>query len=139
VAIATLAWRMAGKAGEELDVSPSNPLQIQTALVFAVLFIVISAVSAWTKTAFGSAGLFAVAAAVGVTDIDPYVINLAQGGVAGMPIASLTAAVLIAASSNNVMKAIYTLSFGGGRRATIMLLILAALGFAAAFFYAALA
>ena len=136
VAIAALAWRMAGKAGEELDVSPSNPLQIQTAMVFAVLFIVISVVSAWTKTAFGSAGLFAVAAAVGVTDIDPYVINLAQGGVAGMPIASLTAAVLIAASSNNVMKAIYTLSFGGGRRAMIMLLILAALGLTAAFFYA---
>jgi hypothetical protein len=43
---------------------------------------------------------------VGATDIDPFVINIAQGGVAGLSIAGLCAAILIAASSNNIAKAI---------------------------------
>lgn len=42
---------------------------------------------------------------MGATDIDPFVINIAQGGVPTM----LSAAVLIAASSNNIAKAIYAL------------------------------
>jgi uncharacterized membrane protein (DUF4010 family) len=108
------------------------------AAVFAALFVVISLVSAWAKTALGATGLFAVAVAVGVTDIDPYVINIAQGGVAGLTLNTLSAAVLIAASSNNILKAVYTVGFGGfaaTRRAAILLFVLAALGFAAAYVY----
>ncbi|MDE2110530.1 MAG: DUF4010 domain-containing protein [Alphaproteobacteria bacterium] len=139
-AIAAYEW---GRAGNQrttagFDVAVQNPLQLQTAAVFAVLFVVISVVSAWTKVAFGSLGLFVVATAVGVTDIDPYVINIAQGGVHGLSLGTLSAAILIAASSNNIVKAIYTISFGGfaaGRRASLLLAMLATLGFIAAFFY----
>jgi hypothetical protein len=70
---------------------------------------------------------------VGATDIDPFVINIAQGGVAGLSIAGLCAAILIAASSNNIAKAIYALGFGGietSRRPASLLFILAMLGFA---------
>lgn len=140
-ALAAYEWSRVDrqKSTADLDVSPTNPLQLQTAAVFAVLFVVISLVSAWTKSTFGSIGLFAVAGAVGVTDIDPFVINIAQGGVHGLSLETLSAAILIAASSNNVVKAIYTLSFGGfaaARRASILLLGLAAIGFIAAFLYA---
>ena len=51
---------------------------------------------------------------------------------------ALSAAVLIAASSNNIAKAAYALGFGGlsgSRRPASMLLILAMVGFAAAAFY----
>ena len=138
VAISWLEWRRKKGQGAGMDIAPSNPLQLQTAAVFAVLFVVISVVSAWTKSTFGAEGLFAVAAAVGVTDIDPYVINIAQGGVAGLSLQTLSAAILIAASSNNILKAIYTIVFGGwtaARRAAIPLLGLALLGFAAAYLY----
>ena len=139
--IAGLEWRRAVRQGQGggLDVSQTNPLQLQTAAVFAVLFVVISAVSAWAKAAFGSTGLYALAAVVGVTDIDPYVINIAQGGVAGLSLQTLAAAILIAASSNNVLKAAYTIGFGGwniARRAAFLLLALAALGLGAAWFAA---
>ncbi|MDE1940055.1 MAG: DUF4010 domain-containing protein, partial [Alphaproteobacteria bacterium] len=109
VAIATYEWDRADKqkAVSNLDVAPRNPLQLQTAAVFAVLFVVISIVSAWTKATFGSLGLFAIALVVGVTDIDPYVINIAQGGVHGLSLGTLSAAILIAASSNNIIKAVY--------------------------------
>jgi hypothetical protein len=75
---------------------------------------------------------------VGATDIDPFVINIAQGGVAGLSVAALCAAVLIAASSNNIAKAAYTLGFGGvhaSRRSALMLFGLAVIGFAAAAVY----
>jgi uncharacterized membrane protein (DUF4010 family) len=139
-AITAFEWRRVPKRNMDADLglATANPLQIMAAAIFAALFVIVSLVSAWAKTALGAAGLFAVAAAVGVTDIDPYVINIAQGGVAGLPLNTLCAAILIAASSNNILKAVYTVGFGGwtaARRASILLLVLAALGFGAACLY----
>jgi uncharacterized membrane protein (DUF4010 family) len=110
---AAYEWRRA-RARESaggLAVPPSNPLQIPTALVFAALLVAISVVSAWARGAFGESGILTIAALVGVTDIDPFVLNIAQGGVAGMSVAGLSAAVLIAASSNNLVKAAYAAAF----------------------------
>jgi hypothetical protein len=56
-----------------------------------------------------------------------------------MTVASLCAAVLIAASSNNVAKAAYAIGFGGmtaARRPAIILLVLSLLGVIAAAMYA---
>jgi hypothetical protein len=83
-------------------------------------------------------GILVLAALVGATDIDPFVINIAQGGVLGISPTVLSATILIAASSNNIAKAIYALSFGGfkfSRRSALMLFVLAMLGFAAAAIY----
>ena len=118
--------------------APKNPLQIPTALIFAVLIVVISIISAWVQGAFGESGILVLSAVVGLTDIDPFVLNIAQGGIGGMSVASLCAAVLIAASSNNVAKAAYAVGFGGmtaARRPAIMLLVLSLLGLAAAAIY----
>lgn len=136
--IASVMWYLARrKEGDEaLRVSPANPLQLQTAFVFALLFVVISGISAWTKAVFGSAGLLAVAGVVGFSDIDPFVINIAQGGVHGLSPATLGAAVLISASSNNLAKAAYAVGFGrvgAARRAAAVLVLLALAGFAVAF------
>ena len=65
-----------------------NPLELATAATFAVLFVVISIASAWATQRFGSAGIYALAAIVGVSDIDPFVLNLAQGGSAQITVAS---------------------------------------------------
>jgi uncharacterized membrane protein (DUF4010 family) len=123
----------------DLAVLPQNPLQIPAALIFAALIVVISIVSAWVKGAFGANGVLALSAVVGLTDIDPFVLNIAQGGIAGMPVAGLCAAVLIAASSNNVAKAAYAIGFGGpaARRSAVMLVVLCFLGLATAAIYVA--
>ena len=84
---------------------------------------------------FGASGIYILAAIVGVTDIDPFVLNLAQGGTSGMSNNALAAAILIAASSNNVLKAIYAAVFGGGRAtaaSAVVLMALAAAGIAIA-------
>jgi uncharacterized membrane protein (DUF4010 family) len=114
-ALATYEWRRSAErwSDKDLRVPAINPLQIPAAITFAAIFAVISVVTAAIRLAFGQTGVLVLAALVGVTDIDPFVINIAQGGLAGLSIAGLCAAILIAASSNNIAKAIYALGFGG--------------------------
>ena len=115
----------------------TNPLELGPAAVFAILFIVVSLVSNWAKAEFGTSGIYTLAAIVGVTDIDPFVLNLAQGGTTGLSESALAAAILIAASSNNVLKALYAAFFAGGRAteaSAIVLILLAAAGVVCAFF-----
>jgi uncharacterized membrane protein (DUF4010 family) len=109
----------------------TNPLELVPAAIFAALFIAVSFVSNWAKAEFGTSGIYTLAAIVGVTDIDPFVLNLAQGGTTGMSNTALAAAILIAASSNNVLKALYAAFFAGGRAtaaSAIVLVLLAAAG-----------
>ena len=114
-ALATYEWRRSAEQQSDtnLHVPAINPLQIPTAITFAAIFVVISVITEWIRTAFGQTGVLVLAVLVGATDIDPFVINIAQGGVAGLSATVLSAAILIAASSNNIAKAIYALSFGG--------------------------
>lgn len=114
------------------DIAPVNPLALGTAATFAGLFVVISIASAWATQRFGAVGTYALAAIVGVSDIDPFVLNLAQGDPAGTAVDA--GAILIAASSNNVVKAVYGIVYSTGRArfAPAALVVLAVCGIAAA-------
>jgi uncharacterized membrane protein (DUF4010 family) len=112
-----------------------NPLELGAAAIFAALFVAVSIVSVVAKSQFGVSGIYGLAAIVGVTDIDPFVLNLAQGGVTGVATSDLAAAILIASSSNNILKAVYAASFAGGKAtaaSALALLVLAAGGVAIA-------
>ncbi len=114
-----------------------NPLDLVAALVFAALFVAISIASTWVRGAFGTAGVYSLAAIVGFSDIDPFVLSLAQGAVAPLPLHAIAAAILIAASSNNLLKAAYAGAFAGVRAtrgAVVALAVLAAAGAALALF-----
>ena len=118
-----------------LTPSGGNPLELGPAALFAALFILVSLVSKWTTTEFGISGIYSLAAVVGITDIDPFVLNLAQGGAVGLQDSALAAAILIAASSNNILKAVYAAFFAGGRAtagSAGILVLLAAAGVAIA-------
>ncbi|MGA7569417.1 MAG: DUF4010 domain-containing protein [Candidatus Aquilonibacter sp.] len=93
------------------NVAPKNPLRLGTAAIFAALLITVSVVSKWVQANAGAHGVLALAAVVGFTDIDPFVLSLAQGGVATIGVATAAVAIVIAASSNNLLKAAYTLAF----------------------------
>jgi uncharacterized membrane protein (DUF4010 family) len=114
----------------------ANPLELGAAAIFALLFVAVSVITVLVKSQLGISGIYALAAIVGVSDIDPFVLNLAQGGVAGIENAALAAAILIAASSNNILKAVYAAGFAGGKAtaaSTAALVALATGGFAAAY------
>jgi uncharacterized membrane protein (DUF4010 family) len=114
--------------------APANPLELTTAATFAALFVVISIATAWATQRFGSAGIYALAGIVGVSDIDPFVLNLAQGDASHISVAVGASAILIAASSNNVVKAVYAIAYSNGhtRVSASMLVLLALCGIAAA-------
>ena len=56
-----------------------------------------------------------LAAIVGFTDVDPFVLSLAQGVAAPLSAKGAAAAVLIATASNNFLKAGYAAAFAGAR------------------------
>jgi uncharacterized membrane protein (DUF4010 family) len=125
------------KAGEHDQAPPRNPLEIGAALVFAAVYVLISLASSWVQTRFGTAGTFSLAAVVGFTDIDPFVLSLAQSGNPTLPANVAVMAILIAASSNNLLKAAYAVAFGGWRTSlqpVAALILLAAAGLALALF-----
>src|SRR5205807_1539241 len=61
-----------------------NPLALGAAAIFALLFVVNSVILTVVKSQFGVSGIYALAAIVGIADVDPFVLGLAQGGVAGV-------------------------------------------------------
>ena len=134
--MAALQYRRARRVSIGADrARPRNPLELTAAAVFAVLFVVTSIATQWAQSRFGALGVNALAAVVGFVDIDPFVLNLAQSGPGGLPLDGLISAVLIAMSSNNVLKAAYAAAFAGWRAslpAATALLVLAAGGIGAA-------
>jgi len=137
-------WRKDSAAAQEkpqgsiMPATDRNPLELGAAAIFALLFVIVSLASSFATTQFGTSGIYALAAIIGVSDIDPFVLNLVQGGTTGVTNTAIAAAILIAASSNNLLKAFYALSFAGRIAATsaAALVLLAAAGVAIAVFMA---
>lgn len=102
-------------ADEETDVveeEEKNPLEFKVALLFAVLFIAFTLVTHYALEYFGDSGLRVLSIIVGVTDINPFIINLFQSN------HSVEASLLILAAfqaiiSNNAVKCIYGTIFSG--------------------------
>lgn len=116
---------------KKVVVTQKNPLELGSALIFAILFVLVSLASAWAKQTYGDVGLYVLAMVVGVSDISPFVVSLAQDSVDGLNPKIVSACILIAASSNNVLKAAYAATFAGLRASLIpvfLLIFLAVIG-----------
>lgn len=123
-----LYWRSTGKTKPtKLILAQKNPLELTAAFIFAALFVLISLASAWAKNNFGAAGLYALAVAVGVSDISPFVVSLAQNSVHDLNPKVVSGAILIATSSNNLLKAVYAIIFAGFRFSLIPVIALVTL------------
>ncbi len=88
-----------------------NPLEFNTAMLFAFLFVLFTVVTKYVLKAYGAHGLNFLALIVGVTDIDPFLVSLFSGKYqVSLPV--IADATLIAISSNNLMKLGYVLFLG---------------------------
>ncbi len=90
-------------------VSNKNPLEFKTAAIFGILFVVFALITDFVLKSYGSAGITGLAFVVGVTDIDPFLLNLLQHK-AGIGLITIVLAILNATNSNNILKMIYALS-----------------------------
>lgn len=106
---------------------PGNPLDLGAAAIFAVLFVAISIATSWAQTRFGAIGIYGLAGIVGITDIDPFVLSLAQHGTPQLSSSVEAGAIIVAASSNNLVKAFYAIAYSGGRVGMASVAILSAL------------
>lgn len=111
--------------------APANPLQLEVAAVFALLFVVVSIASSWAVRQYGAAGIYVLAAIVGVSDINPFVLTVAQNGAGAVSATVATIAILGATASNNLFQSIYALAYSSGKigiAPLAALVILAAFG-----------
>lgn len=110
---------------------PKNPLDLLTALLFAGLFLAMLVATQLAVTYLGRAGVNTLAAVMGVSDVDPFIMGLTQAAGTLTPLNVAAAAVAIAAASNNVVKGIYAYALADrktGRQSLAMLVALAVLG-----------
>ena len=76
----------------------------------------------------GRAGLYTLAAVMGVTDVDPFILSLAESASSLTPVTLAGGAIVIAAASNNLIKGAYAYGFGDRRTGTKGLALLTVLG-----------
>jgi uncharacterized membrane protein (DUF4010 family) len=89
-----------------------NPLEFKTALVFGLLFGFFAILTNIVVTDFGNMGVNILSFIVGVTDIDPYILNLFQRIDGSIHINTIVNATIIASASNNLIKMIYAIILG---------------------------
>lgn len=117
-----------GGTKTEQTSQPKNPLELSAAFLFAGLFVGMQFVTHFALLYLGRPGLFALAGVMGVTDVDPFILSVAESA---MPVALAGGAVIIAAASNSFIKGIYAFGFGDrptGTQALALLTVLALLG-----------
>jgi len=120
-----------GSSKTEQPLLPKNPLELGAAFLFAAIFVAMLFITHFALLYLGRAGLYALAAIMGVTDVDPFILSLAESASTLTPLSLAGGAIVVAAASNNFMKGIYAYSFGDpntGRQGLVLLAALALLG-----------
>jgi len=115
-----LSLRARGREGESVAKEVpglENPFELSPALLFAVLYVLLTVATELVKTYAGTTGVLTLAAVIGVTDIDPFILSILQGPELGL----IVSAILIAMMSNTLVKGIYFATLvPDGRRETII-------------------
>jgi len=99
-----------GREAEE-EFQPRNPLELGAAFLFAGLFVAMLLVTHLVLLYLGRAGLFALAGIMGVSDVDPFILSLANSTSSLTPVTLAGDAIVIAAASNNLIKGVYAYGF----------------------------
>ncbi len=132
-AVATLGgWVWARLPDEKPDgpvppPSQTNPLELRSALIFGVLFVAVLYVTHLVLVYLGHAGLYALAAVMGMTDVDPFILGLTQSAGTLTPVALASAGIIIATATNNLAKGLYFYGFADRRTGLQTLALLVAL------------
>ncbi len=112
------------------EFEPKNPLELLAAFLFAVLFLGMLVATQLAVTYLGRAGVNTLAAIMGITDVDPFIMGMTQAAGTLTPLNIAAAAVLIAAASNNFVKGIYAYSLADRKTGLQSLLLMTTLALA---------
>ena len=109
------------------EFQPSNPLELRAAFLFAALFLAMLVATQLVVQYLGRAGVYSLAAVMGLSDVDPFIMGMTQAGGTNTSLTVAAAAILIAAASNNLVKGIYAYSLSGRKTGIQSFGLLAAL------------
>jgi uncharacterized membrane protein (DUF4010 family) len=96
------------------QVPPRNPFELGMALQFGALLAVVSLAASGLRHWLGDAGLIVLGAASGLADVDAITVSLANLAEADAVGGIVTLALLLAASSNSLVKVAIGFTAGGG-------------------------
>ncbi|MGZ7077597.1 MAG: MgtC/SapB family protein [Candidatus Angelobacter sp.] len=112
------------------EFEPKNPLELLAAFFFAALFLGMLVATQLAVTYLGRAGVNTLAAIMGITDVDPFIMGMTQAAGTLTPLNIAAAAVLIATASNNFVKGIYAYSLADRKTGLQSLLLMTTLAVA---------
>jgi len=115
----------------EREYEAKNPLELRSAFLFAAVFLAVTVVTKLAVEQFGTLGMLGLAALMGFSDVDPFIMSLTQAAGSAAISATAAAAIVVATASNNAIKGIYAYAFADratGVRGLAALLLLAAAG-----------
>ena len=92
-----------------IDTPVRHPLEFSTSVLFAFLFVFFAGLTQAVVSHYGNGGLHWLSFLVGFSDIDPFILALLAGKY-GLDLNNISAAILIATASNNLLKAAYTIA-----------------------------
>jgi uncharacterized membrane protein (DUF4010 family) len=96
-----------------------------------LLFVVMLTGTHLAVLYLGNTGVYTLAAIMGVTDVDPFIMGMTQAAGTLTPLQLASSGILIATASNNVVKGLYAYALSSrqaGIQSLCLLLGLAALG-----------
>lgn len=127
--VAFFKWRTLTAAGELPLPEVKNPTEIRTALTFGLLYGIVLLLSAWLQDIAGSQGLYLVALASGLTDVDAITLSTLRLFNQSTLTANPTViAIGLASLSNLIFKSGLVIAIGGKPLAHRALPGLAAIG-----------
>jgi len=107
----------------------SNPLELKPALFFGALLVVVILLGKFMADVFGETGIYWLAAVSGIADVDAINLTLSRMSSGGLPQNVVVLGILLASSSNTILKGILAVFIGGSG---LLLRVLAPLFIAAA-------
>jgi len=133
-ALAGWLWSRVPDSSEyksDRKLEPGNPLELRAALLFAVLFVSMVIATHLAVVYLGHKGVYALGGIMGLADVDPFILGIAQSAGRDVPVIVGAAGIVIAAASNNMAKGIYAYFFSNretGLQSLVSLLCLALAG-----------
>lgn len=110
---AMLYWRSQTLLNSVQTTPLKNPLELKAALAFGILLTIVMLLGQSLKDWFGDTGVLALAAASGVADVDAITLSLARMSQNDLDTAIAASGIVIAASTNNLIKGSMAASIGG--------------------------
>lgn len=116
---ALMSYRAAARA-QPSALTLRDPLELSLILRFTAVLVVIMLLAKWLSSSTGSLGLIALGGASGILDVDPITLSMADATRTGLDLRTAAGAILAAAATNAIAKAVLAASFGGRRLGVVM-------------------